>query len=114
MPYQRNSWLIVLLLNGLWFHLSWTAPDAAYQNHTTSILISEKNGWLIEAVDITLKQFLNNIHNRFGITVSGLEKRETEIVNVQMRGKTLEVVLKGFLRHLGGKATMLLNIRKRN
>lgn len=102
MHYQHYRWFILLVV----FHTQWflqpgTDPTSAYQNQTASLLISNKNGWLLKADGITLKQLLDNIHDRFGITVSGLEKREAESINVQIRGKTMEAVIEGFLRHLG-------------
>ncbi len=102
MRYRCTRWFIMfLLLQAQCILLPGPVADAASQNRTLSFLVSDEDGWMLEAGDIPLKQILNSIDNRFGVTVSGLEERETETVNIQIRGKTMEVVLKGFLRHLG-------------
>lgn len=102
MRYMCTRWFIVfLVLQAQCISLSGPIADAAFQNNTVSFLRSDESGWMLEAGNIPLKQLLDSINNRFGITVSGLANRETETVNIQVRGKSMEAVLKGFLRHLG-------------
>ena len=102
MRYMCTRWFIMfLVLQVQCISLLRPTADAAFQNSTLSFLKSDDSGWMLKAGDIPLKQILNSIDNRFGITVSGLANRETETVNIQIRGKSMEAVLKGFLRHLG-------------
>ena len=102
MRYKCTRWFIMfLVLQAQCILLPGPVPGAASQNRTLFFAESNEGGWMLEAGDLTLKQILNSIDNRFGVTVSGLEERETETVNIQIRGKTMEAVLKGFLRHLG-------------
>ncbi len=102
MRHMCTKWFIMfLVLQAQCILLPVPVPDAASQNSTLSFSESNEGGWMLEAGNIPLKQILNRIDNRFGITVSGLKERETETVNIQIRGKSMETVLKGFLRHLG-------------
>ena len=96
-----KCFIIFLVLQVQYILLPGQNPDAASQNSTLTFSESNEGDWMLEAGDIPMKQILNSIDTRFGVTVSGLEERETETVNIQIRGKTMEAVLKGFLRHLG-------------
>jgi len=102
MRYMCTRWLIMfIVLQILSVFLPKPVTVAAFQNNTTSILETNEGRWELKAQDITLKHVLDSINNLFGITISGLENRKTETVNVRIQRESLETVLKNFLRHLG-------------
>ena len=98
------DWIMKRILLLLIYFLFWTATNAASPANAS---IEITHGWdgnvTIEARDSVLDDIFRELHDKYGIEVSGLESRKSDKITFSFEADTLEGLLRGLLRYLGVK-----------
>jgi len=94
----KNAWLLLLFLL---FCTTFCVVD--FTKAADEITMVRDGKIFFKARDSTLKEIVREFHNKFSIEIKGLESKESLKLSFLFEADTLEVLLKGLLRHLGIK-----------
>jgi len=97
----RKNILIYSLSLLILFHIFNNLEAASPETKATIIFEVGDNGLAMQAVNIPLGDILDEMRGAFFSDITGLDHRTNELITLNASGKTVEEILKHFLKHLG-------------
>jgi len=95
---MKSTWLLLLF-----FLFYTTFCVVGFTKAADEITVVRDGKIFFKAHDSTLKEIVREFHNKYSIEIKGLESKESVKLTFLFEADSLEILLKGLLRHLGIK-----------